>query len=1123
MELAPSTAAVSQSAAEPAHRVPVEPYPGLRPFLDHEAALLLGRAGQVREVIDRLAQTRFVAVIGGSGCGKSSLIRAGVVPRLRTAAIAEAGGYWVPVVCTPGTTPASPGAAGSTPLTRLAWKFSQMLAPLDEPQAAQRRQEMAEVFRRGAGFARLADLYHDELPAQGPDTAQARFLFVIDQFEELFHPNNHDNADARLLVEAVIAHFFNPHPRVYVVTTMRSEHLADCAAYLDLPDAINRSMYLVRRLSQAELREVIVGPAQCFLRLRQRADRAQAAALPRSVAFDEAVLTRLIADVEAIVDDADHLPLLQHLLARLWCVACRREGVPPLGVPARITWEDLAHTALPAGLERPPTVTPALLADRPQVNTLRVCLDHWAQLRYEQHAGAARPAAERSRFDAMLRLLAYRDPDNGLYFQQRLSVADAGPLFGTAEAHRPLREMLAQGFLDEVNYLFWDTENPQAVTLKVSHEAFIRGWGHFRKLVDEEAARFEEFIVLLRRCADWQHDGRPSGLLLEGADLQRLRRDRLDTVLARPDERRDWFRVLRLCRDGQRLADVEPAIDAFIDASERLRLAEEHEAMASRRRWRGVLLGSVAVLGVTAAALVAAAVQMPAMAVVEGFAQARRTLESLGTNTADGTSPQRLERMLEAADALAQAQDVAGGRFFSSVLLLGRQRPNWPLIGDAARLVDLNDSEGLLNRHLRQALGAAIWPGDTGGPASSAPVQHRFEPRWQPVECRVPRMDGSADTPVLGAWLVDANPAPRAPLRRALFVPRRASDGEDIAFYVAPFDARHPDQCRAAPQPFWSVPAFVSPRVLVDAHLRYLALTTRRSDDPPATEPASPAASAVNIMLFALQWANDASGQPEGVEMQQVTVLSHPAAGALVEAEFAAAPAAGPGQDPSVTDRLRLVPSWREPAGLGLRVGGRDLHLFDEHAARLPEPGPVAHWATLTAAVPESPCGRLAQRLRPAAADGRGDQMLHTPDGRCLDVQRLPAGGGAWQGGGGGAPRERVVVTLYGPPGGSDAELVTPLAVLTAFERRTAPADGPDVWRLGVGGPFTGWLADVRGDPGTWWAAPLTTSALVQHATTRCRDGLRFLGTPPSARNPCGVPTPATPKDRPAHTAAANP
>ena len=63
-------------AADARTRLPREPYPGLRPFLAFEAALLFGRERQVREVIERLQATQFVAVLGGSGSGKSSLIHA---------------------------------------------------------------------------------------------------------------------------------------------------------------------------------------------------------------------------------------------------------------------------------------------------------------------------------------------------------------------------------------------------------------------------------------------------------------------------------------------------------------------------------------------------------------------------------------------------------------------------------------------------------------------------------------------------------------------------------------------------------------------------------------------------------------------------------------------------------------------------------------------------------------------------------------------------------------------------------------------------------------------------------------------------------------------------------------
>ena len=155
-------AAPDAAASGDAVRLPNEPYPGLRPFLNHESLLLLGRERQVREVIERLQQTQFVAVIGGSGSGKSSLVLAGVVPELRSFGIPGAGDFWLPMVCTPGTNVApvvgAAPASTPTPITRLARKFSKLLRPAGTPaQEAERLADIAAVFRQEAGFARLVD------------------------------------------------------------------------------------------------------------------------------------------------------------------------------------------------------------------------------------------------------------------------------------------------------------------------------------------------------------------------------------------------------------------------------------------------------------------------------------------------------------------------------------------------------------------------------------------------------------------------------------------------------------------------------------------------------------------------------------------------------------------------------------------------------------------------------------------------------------------------------------------------------------------------------------------------------------------------------------------------------
>ena len=566
-----------------AMRLPNEPYPGLRPFLSHESSLLLGRERQVREVIARLQETQFVAVIGGSGSGKSSLVLAGVVPELRSFGIPEAGDFWVPMICTPGTNASGAGAADvrrsrHTPITRLAWKFAKLLQPTASPEAeALRLADIAAVFRQEAGFARLIDAYADELQLRaGPAPDKLRLLFVIDQFEELFHPANKGEGDAALLVERVIDHFFSPHPRCYVVLTMRSEHLNDCAGYLELPDAINKSSYLVRRLDEAELREAIVGPSQRYLRLLQRREAGMTVCapplppLPPTVAFDPAVVDRLMRDVSAITHDPDHLPLLQHLLARLWEAAFAREGVRS-GVPAGVTVADLA-VAVGGPFDA-------------HTNLLRASLENRAEAVYQRH-----PPAQRAELDAVLRRLAFKDLNTGMYTQQRIDVDDPS-LFGTSTSESPrenprekLRALIGDGFVGSVDYLFWDDENPQRTTLKVSHESFIRGWARFRRWADAEDRQFQVYLRLLDDCARWGEAGRADASLSSGQTLRLYEDAELDAALRSAETMSRFARLLAMDRNGQRLAPMAGEALAFLERSRANRDAPARPSASAARR-----------------------------------------------------------------------------------------------------------------------------------------------------------------------------------------------------------------------------------------------------------------------------------------------------------------------------------------------------------------------------------------------------------------------------------------------------------------------------------------------------------------------------------------------------------
>src|SRR4051812_46963994 len=82
-----------------------EPFPGLRPFEEEDCQFFFGRESQITELISRLGRHRFVAVLGESGSGKSSLVRAGLIPRLKYGLLPSSAEKWCVLTFEPGQKP----------------------------------------------------------------------------------------------------------------------------------------------------------------------------------------------------------------------------------------------------------------------------------------------------------------------------------------------------------------------------------------------------------------------------------------------------------------------------------------------------------------------------------------------------------------------------------------------------------------------------------------------------------------------------------------------------------------------------------------------------------------------------------------------------------------------------------------------------------------------------------------------------------------------------------------------------------------------------------------------------------------------------------------------------------
>jgi hypothetical protein len=250
------------------------PFIGLRPFDIDDADRFFGRNTQTYELLRRLHTLHFVAVLGPSGCGKSSLIRAGVLSALRNGYLTEDGDWSIAIL--------EPGA---DPLRSWTRHLTPFLTPGRAPD----------------------DLLAD--PAAALDTTRGPLVVLVDQFEDLFRYG------ARLNKTAEVARFVHAmlsmghDPRIYLMLTMRSEYLPQCANHAELAAAINEGLYLVPRMDREQMKQAIVGQVR---------------------AGGSAITTEL---VDKLLDDAttedDSLPLLQHALTQIWP---RRERWEPLGL-----------------------------------------------------------------------------------------------------------------------------------------------------------------------------------------------------------------------------------------------------------------------------------------------------------------------------------------------------------------------------------------------------------------------------------------------------------------------------------------------------------------------------------------------------------------------------------------------------------------------------------------------------------------------------------------------------------------------------------------------------------------------------------------------------------------------
>lgn len=411
------------------------PFPGLRPFTTAESHLFFGREGQSEEVLDNLSRNRFVAVVGSSGSGKSSLMYCGVVPILYGGFITEAGSKWKIILSRP----------GNDPIGNLAREIAEKNT---EGTEGQYNPKLIRAILESSSKGLV------EAIKQTRSDSDQNYLILADQFEELFrfrkkfgneNAVNESFAYVRLIMNAIK----QSEVPIYVVMTMRSDFIGECAQYQELTDMINTSHYLIPQMNRDNFRLAITGPV----------------AVGGGKITDKLV-NELLNDLG---DNPDQLPILQHALMRTWDFWMKHSG----GKEAL----DVVHYD--------------------SIGRMEKALSNHANEAFNELSPEEKGICEN-----MFKTLTERGNDNrGI--RHPSSVKEIAEITGADEKRviKVVEHFRASGrsFLTSA-----DTTLKPSSIIDISHESLMRIWDKLKVWVDEEAMAIQMYMRLSEAAAMYQ-------------------------------------------------------------------------------------------------------------------------------------------------------------------------------------------------------------------------------------------------------------------------------------------------------------------------------------------------------------------------------------------------------------------------------------------------------------------------------------------------------------------------------------------------------------------------------------------------------------------------------------------
>jgi len=488
------------------------PYTGLRPFTEDESLYFKGRDEHIDQATKQLGKNKFLILTGASGDGKSSLVYAGIIPNAKAGFLKSNFTNWAIADFRPERSPLANFSKSiaeqlgienvSTVLSELShgysslvdlYKASRLYLDPGDPEWIQGDEEQRNSMRRSA----------------------ANLLIVADQFEEFFtNPENYSNGvpskEANLVTNLLLETAriaLEENLPIYVIITMRSDFIGQCASFRGLPEYIGFSQFFVPRLNRKQLQEVIEEPAVLSgNRISRR------------------LTERLILD---ITEGTDQLPILQHALNQIWKMADNGDEEM-----------DLIHYAMVGGMEGKELPDDSFLKYRQwfdeQSQKIKDCYDKPSlQNVLNTHANKLFNLCYDSLDDTHKENLSEEDAkniiktafkcltkiDDGRAVRNRVTLGEITSIINLEQVefatvalvlkiYRETGNTLLRPYVEENEIL-----NEQSV-LDITHESLIRNWDYLDQWAKEEYNNYTTFLDFEQQLNRWVGSRKSGSFLL---------------------------------------------------------------------------------------------------------------------------------------------------------------------------------------------------------------------------------------------------------------------------------------------------------------------------------------------------------------------------------------------------------------------------------------------------------------------------------------------------------------------------------------------------------------------------------------------------------------------------------